>query len=83
MSTTETDDYARRVAYIESEWGELVGKTIKTIRPLTRSEAEKFCWEYEANDEAMVVIFTDGTIVIPSADPEGNGAGFLFVGKLG
>jgi len=83
MTTTDTDDYTWRVSYIEREWGELVGKTIKTVRPLTRSEAEQFCWEYETNHEAMVIIFTDGTIVIPFADPEGNGAGFLFMGKLG
>jgi hypothetical protein len=83
MTTTETDDYTRRVAYVEKEWGELVGKTIKTVRPLTRTEAQEFYWEYENNYEAMVIIFTDGTIVVPSADPEGNGAGFLFLGKLG
>lgn len=66
-----------RADYIKREYGSLVGKTVKNIRPLTERECEDLGWEYKYSDEACVVIFTDGEAFIPMADPEGNGAGFL------
>lgn len=71
---TATDS---RAEYIKKEYGELVGKTIKQVRPLTKTECEDLAWEYDYEYEAMVVIFTDNTAMIPMRDPEGNGAGFL------
>ena len=81
MTTTEdkTAEYGRRIAYIQREFGSLKGKTIALVRPLTESECSQFGWEYDTNDDAMAMFFTDGTVIVPSADPEGNGAGFLFV----
>jgi hypothetical protein len=73
---TATDS---RSDYIKEEFGSLVGKTIKTVRPLHREECEDLAWEYDYEQEAMVIIFTDGTAVIPMQDPEGNGAGHLFL----
>lgn len=78
-TTTATKEYGERVNYIEREFGSLVGKTIAVVRPLRKEECDQFAWEYEYEREAMAVFFTDGTVVIPSQDPEGNGAGFLFV----
>lgn len=71
----------KRKDYVHREWGSLVGKTVETVRPLTKSECEGFGWDYERED-AFVVVFTDGTALIPSQDPEGNGAGHLFTKKV-
>lgn len=81
MTTTKdkTAEYGRRISYIDREFGSLKGKTIALIRPLTEDECKQFAWEYDYNDNAMALFFTDGTVVVPSCDPEGNGAGFLFV----
>lgn len=66
----------QRENYIQREWGSLVGKTVKTVRQLRKDECESFGWDYE-REVAFVIIFTDGTALIPSQDPEGNGAGFI------
>lgn len=78
-TTDKTAEYGRRINYIQNEFGSLKGKTIALIRPLTEAECKQFAWEYDYNDSAMAIFFTDDTIVVPSCDPEGNGAGFLFV----
>lgn len=74
--TTATD---ARADYIKKEFGSLVGKTVKTVRPLHREECEDLAWDYDYSDEPMVIIFTDGTAVIPMSDPEGNSAGHLLL----
>jgi hypothetical protein len=51
----------------------LVGKTIKSIRYLTDQEQEQFDWL----DSAVVIIFTDGSWIIPMSDDEGNNAGAI------
>lgn len=71
-----------RKDYIQREWGSLVGKTVHSVRPLTKNECEGFGWDYERED-AFVIVFTDGTALVPSQDPEGNGAGFLFMERVG
>jgi len=78
---TEQEIYGERIKYIEREFGSLKGKTIALVRPLTKAECEQFAWDYNYDADAMAIFFTDGTIIIPSQDPEGNGAGFLF--KIG
>lgn len=78
MPETDTG-YGERVKYIEREFGNLKGKTVALVRPLTSGECEQFAWEYKYEQDAMAIFFTDGTILIPSQDPEGNGAGFLFM----
>jgi hypothetical protein len=55
----------------------LLGKKVTLVRALTGEELEDLCWgRYEA-DQAIVIVFDDGTMVLPMQDPEGNGAGFL------
>lgn len=73
---TATDS---RAEYIQREYGELVGKTIKTVRPLLKSECDDLAWDYNYEHEAMLIVFTDGTAVVPMCDPEGNGAGHLLI----
>lgn len=68
--------------YIKSEFGELVGKTVAAVRPLSKEELNDLYWEESYGSVGFVVIFTDGTCIIPSADPEGNGAGHLFLADL-
>lgn len=77
-----TTTYADKKKYITRDYGSFVGKTIKEIRPLTKDECDLMGWEFQYEDYASVVIFTDGTGFIPLADPEGNGAGFLEATEL-
>lgn len=51
----------------------LVGKTIKEIRYLTDQEQEQFDWL----DSSVVIVFTDGSWIIPMSDDEGNNAGAM------
>ena len=53
----------------------MIGKTITGIRPMTRKEAEAFCWD---EHNVAVIELEDGSIIIPSMDTEGNGPGELF-----
>jgi len=59
---------------------ELVGKTIKDVRSVTKEELELLCW-YEGSDPTCVIEFTDGAYAIVSADPEMNNTGFLDIGE--
>lgn len=52
----------------------LKGKTIKTIRYMTEQEQEDHMWSHRA----LIIFFTDGSYIYPSADDEGNDAGALF-----
>ena len=57
---------------------QLVGRTIKEIRPMTEDERDYEAW---SGDEclAMVIVLDDGTRIYPAKDPEGNGPGVLKV----
>jgi len=66
--------------YIKSEFGELAGKTVLGVRALKQAEIKDLYWQDYDHKPAMVVMFTDGTCLIPSADEEGNGPGFLMLG---
>ena len=65
--------------FIQNEFGGLVGKTVKEVRPMTEAEYGDLYWHN--NGMGFVVIFTDGTCFIPSSDAEGNAPGFLFLGE--
>jgi len=52
----------------------LEGKIVKEIRPMTDTELNREGW----SGRQMVIVFTDGTLVYPSKDAEGNGGGVLF-----
>lgn len=67
-----TPDYAK-------VWGdkvakELVGKAIVAVRYLTEEERTELDW----HDRSIVIQLSDGTLLWPSRDDEGNGAGALF-----
>lgn len=55
---------------------DLIGKTVKNVRPMTKAELAKEGWD--SHHIPPVIEFTDGTIAYPSQDQEGNGAGALF-----
>ena len=75
---------ANLTEYVANEYGDLVGKKIASVRPLLPQELELFCWDADGRGGvAMVIFFTDGSALIPSQDPEGNGAGHLIYEKAG
>ena len=53
----------------------LKGKVVKCVRKMTEKELRAEGWTTQI---PSVIEFTDGTIIYPSRDPEGNGAGALF-----
>lgn len=75
--TTMTD-----TDYIKAEFGSLVGRTIKAVRPLKRSELEDMYWEEDSGSIGFAIILDDGQVLIPSSDPEGNGPGHILLGDL-
>lgn len=66
-------------AYIKKEFGMLVGKTIKRVRPMSPGELKMFYWDNGRGGVGMVIELDDGTALVPSRDPEGNGPGHIFV----
>lgn len=68
----------QRQDYITREFGSLVGKTVQSVRPMSPEEIAGMGWEYDM-DVPWVIIFSDGTALIPSADPEGNSSGHAFI----
>lgn len=56
----------------------LIGKKLIKIRPITKKERGQEGWEPEHNSATSVLEFEDGTLIYPSSDDEGNGAGTLF-----
>lgn len=63
--TTHWTEYAKQ---------NLEGKTITTVRYLHSEEVEALGWHHSA----LVIQLSDGTLLFPSADDEGNDAGALF-----
>lgn len=52
----------------------LIGKTIKSVRYMTKAEAKAMYWE----SRPLAIFFTDGSFIFPSMDDEGNDGGTLF-----
>jgi hypothetical protein len=52
----------------------LVGKTIASVRYMTKTEAKNMYWE----SRPLAIFFTDGSFIFPSMDDEGNDGGALF-----
>lgn len=55
----------------------LVGKTIESVRYMTKEEAEQIDWY----SRPLVIQFTDGTILYPQKDDEGNNGGAMAIQK--
>lgn len=53
----------------------LVGRKIVAVRELTKKEMKREFWD---EDSCTALVLDDGTLLYPSRDPEGNGAGALF-----
>lgn len=52
----------------------LLGQHVSMVRYLSKEEAESMGWD----TRPLVIQFGDGSIVFPSKDDEGNGAGTMF-----
>lgn len=59
---------------------QIVGVKIKEVRAMTKQEMLDEGWEYSHYDIPAVIVLSNGVIIYPMADPEGNGPGCL-VGK--
>ncbi len=83
LSTTTHDERKQmdKQAYVDREFGSLIGKTVASIRTMSDTELEEMMW-YKG-EVGVVLEFTDGTYLILSKDEEGNGAGFGFLGTYG
>ena len=68
--------------YFRKEFGSLIGKTVKTVVALNDKEIEAMGWNTGWNTESFAIVFTDGTLFIPMADPEGNGPGFAYIQEV-
>ena len=72
-STTQT---ARMTAYYRKECAAMLGRTIMDVRSMYPEEMELFDWY---GQPGVVLILSDGGMVIPMRDEEGNGAGALMI----
>jgi hypothetical protein len=52
----------------------LKGKVVESVRYLSEEEKDMMGWY----NKTIVIQFTDGTIIFPSMDDEGNDGGALF-----
>lgn len=73
MTTTTATHY-------DTDLLSLIGKKVIGVRHMTPKEIESFDW-YDGPEDTTLIEFHDGTVAIVSADPEGNGAGHIFVGS--
>jgi len=69
-------------AYINREFGGIVGRRIVAVRPLRESELESMYWYESASEVAFAIILDDGQVLIPSRDEEGNGPGHVILADL-
>ena len=71
-----TKNYAE---YINTEYGSIVGATITKVRPMTAKELKEVGWEDRYGSVPIIIELSNGEVLIPSMDAEGNGAGHIFV----
>jgi hypothetical protein len=67
------------LTYVEYVEDALVGRTIVHVRPMNKEELALFGWDEVYGSTPMLILLNDMTAIIPSQDPEGNGAGHLFI----
>jgi hypothetical protein len=75
MSTTK-----RPVIQMQHYASALVGKTVARVRSVAKEEMDDMMW-FESSNPTCVIEFTDDTYAVVMSDPEGNGTGFLDIGK--
>lgn len=73
------NDTPENRAFIQRELSDVVGRTITQVRVLTDDDMEQCGWDGGYGDVAFEFVLDDGRSLVPSADPEGNGPGFIFV----
>ena len=56
----------------------VVGRTIRSARPMTADEMNSEGWETGNHALPTVLVLDDGSKLYPSRDEEGNGPGVLF-----
>lgn len=76
--TASTEALAASSAAVDDAFGHLAGKTIRRVRPLNVSELADLDWPISRSAPGWVIEFTDRTLLIPTADPEGNGPGWAW-----
>jgi hypothetical protein len=52
----------------------LTGKTIAAVRYMSKAECEKMMW----HSRPLLIMFTDGSYIIPQSDDEGNDGGAIY-----
>lgn len=63
--------------YIHETFGDLKGKQVAQVRPLSAGELDTLMWDTSGAVPPFVIEFTDGAYIIPMCDAEGNGAGTI------
>ncbi len=56
----------------------IVGQSIVQIRPMTAREIAAEGWDLRHGETAVAIVLSNGLLIYPSQDHEGNGAGVLF-----
>jgi hypothetical protein len=56
---------------------QIEGKTIVAVRYMTKKEMNEEYWQHSSHD-GIIIELSDGSMIYPSCDPEGNGPGSLF-----
>ncbi len=72
---SETDSESDNTS--DADPAPLVGARIENVRRMTDSEMEDEMWEH-SNRHAPVIELSNGIVLYPAADPEGNAPGALF-----
>ena len=71
---------SRPIIKMQTYASALVGKTVKAVRSVSKEEMDDMMW-FESSNPTCVIEFTDDTYAVVMSDPEGNGTGFLDIGK--
>ena len=71
---------SRPIIQMQNYASALVGKTVARVRSVSKEEMDDLMW-FESSNPTCVIEFTDDTYAVVMADPEGNGTGFLHIGK--
>ena len=56
----------------------IIGQIIKQVRPMTDREMKDQYWEEDCNGKPMAIVLSNGVVIYPSSDYEGNSGGALF-----